>query len=313
MNTAGGISRSIVFRAVMFAAFFALAYLLLGPIVCDVMIPGSGKQVVTLAKFNNLRVAMSHLTNDFYTNEEDFPADTAELASHLQEYLRMDDLGDGEPLYKGIRDAWGRELVLEGGLSGYIIRSAGRDGIYDNADDIYLKGNTQSENVFGPASRRKLTARSLRKRFNIFPIHEPTGYYRVSLPGFFTVIREYEGSKSILTFQYTSSDFVRITADADGLSWDPAEWMAAHVEDIAEIRDMQYLGFEVERNGLVDVQGGRGYEIRRSSLDTVIHEFAFYNGYELTVQVLIQSKAKARTAIVDILESEIEENLVMRE
>ena len=311
MNTAGGLRKSVILRAILFSSLFGLAGLFLGPVVCNTLGPGSGKQIVTLAKFNNLRMAMSQLTNDFYQNEEDFPSDLTELVSDLHEYLRMDDLGDGEPLVDNIRDAWRRKLQFEGDLSGYIIRSAGRDGVYDNEDDIYLKGNAQCENVFGAIHRRKLTPRSLLKRPNLFPIQEPTGYYRLSLPGYYTVIREYEGSKSILTFQYTSSDFIRVTADADGLRWDPAECMSSHMEDIAEIRDMGYLGYEIDRSGLVDVPGGMGYEIRRSSLDTLVHEFAFFNGYELTVEVLIHSKSKTRQKIVDTLEREIEDNLIL--
>lgn len=312
MFAAGNVLKGLAFRIILFAAFIGGLYLILGPQVCRVLAPGSGKHLVTLAKLNNLRFGMSQLTSQFYSNTSDFPSSMQELIGDLRKNLDMENLGDGEELAGAIYDGWGRKLRFQGDLTGYEIRSSGKDGIFGSEDDIYLKGNEDSENVFGGVRGKNLAPHDLRINWNMFPFHEPSGYYSITLPGLFQTIYEYDRSLSIITFQYTRTDFIRISAEAVRKIWDPAETMSAHIQSINDGRRNEYLGFQVDRSGFVEINGGKGYEIRRSSADTIVHEFAFTNGYELSVKVWIQLESKKRREVAAILERAIEKNLVLR-
>ena len=301
--------RQMVFKIIIIVSVFIIGYMILGTMVCDLFFRGGGRRLASMTQFHNLKVAMSHYTSQFFDGE--FPEDMEELTRILKEELGIMDLGDGRPIEGVITDAWGQELVLEGDISDYVIRSAGPDRIYETRDDIYIKGNQWGENVFDGSARRKVSLGSVRRRVNRLPFQDPTGYYEVHLPGAYKVIDEFSGGDSQILFQYSPDDFIRIAAGPDSTTWDPETEMQKRIEQIEEARDPDVIGMRLERYGPVSVQGGEGFEVRLEDSGRIIHEFWLVSGFYMRVRVSIQSKAGERKPIVDFLEQEIESRLII--
>ena len=302
--------RRLFYRLAFFSAVLFVMTLLFGPIVCDVAF-FAGKKLQTRTMFHNLKTAMSHYMTSGFPDETDFPGNASELAAMLREDMGLPDLGDGRSLDEPVRDGWGRELKVEGNSAEYIIRSAGRDGRYKTEDDIYLKGGPSGENIYGDIRRKNLSLGRIKRRFNRLPFQDPTGYYHVLLPGSYRVIDESDGYESNILFLYSEGDELRMIADPvrDTMEMEMALRERATAIQRGDVPD--YDEFEMVRSGLVDVQGGNGYEIRLESPDTVIHEFLFRGGYAMSVRIRILSKSKERREIVDFLEEEIENHLTI--
>ena len=284
--------RASLFKIILVVFVVFIAYILFGPVVCEMAFKGGQKRVITLARLNNLKVVMPHITEMAARNEVEFPEDAEELMAILKEELDTSDLRDVSSSSTTLTDGWENELRLDGDLDEYFIRSAGPDKLFDTDDDIYLAGNLDGEYIIDGSSQRRLTAEALSKRINVLPFHEPTGYYRILLPGRYTVIPKYEGHRSIIQFFYATNNYVKITADPISGHWSAESEMEDRIDELQG--DEEFSDFDIVNSGLVFFRESQGYEIRLEKDDILAVEFGFYGDYYLAVSVVIVASGQER-------------------
>lgn len=272
---------------------------------------GGQKRVVTLARLHNLKVVMPHITEMAAQNLIEFPEDIEDFMALLQEELDPADLRDVSSSPTTLLDGWENELRLEGDITKYYLRSAGPDKVFNTDDDIYLAGNLDGEYIIDGSSQGRLTAKALSKSINVRPFEEPTGYYRIFLPGRYTVMRKYEGDRSEITFFYAKNNYVKINAEPIRGDWEPEKEME---ERIAAYRwDEEFSDFEIKSSDLALFRDFSGYVIRLAKDDILVLEHGFYDNYYLAVSVVMVASGKERQEIMDILTEEVKANLVIHE
>jgi hypothetical protein len=299
--------RASLFKIILVVLVVFIAYLLFGPVVCEMAFKAGQKRVITLARLNNLKVVMPHITEMAVRNEIEFPEDAEELMAILQKELDPSDLRDVSSSLTTLTDAWDNELRLDGDLDGYDIRSAGPDKVFDTDDDIYLAGNLDGEYIIDGSSQRRLTAKALSRRINLLPFQEPTGYYRILLPGRYTVIPKYEGHRSIIKFFYATNNYVKITADPISGDWNAESEMEDRIDELQW--DEEFSDFEIVSSNLAPFRDFNGYEIRLEEDEIIAVEIGFYGDYYLAVSVLIVASGEERQEIMDILTEAVKANL----
>jgi hypothetical protein len=303
--------RASLFKIILVVFVIFIAYILFGPVVCEMAFKGGQKRVITLARLNNLKVVMPHITEMAVRNEIEFPEDIDDLWVILQEELDPSDLRDVSSSPTTLTDAWDNELRLDGDLDEYFIRSAGPDKVFDTDDDIYLAGNLDGEYIIDGSSRRRLTAKALSRRINVLPFEEPTGYYRIFLPGRYTVIPKYEGHRSIIKFFYANNNYVRITADPIGGGWSAESEMADRIDEFQG--DEEFSDFDLLSSSLTFFREFEGYEIRLERDEILALEFGFFGNNYLAVSVVIVASGQERQEIMDILTEAVKTNLVIHQ
>ena len=266
-----------------------------------------GKHLTTLARLNNLRAAMSHMGDIVMGGRVAFPENIEELSALLAEEFD-ESFSDIE---KSLTDGWGDTFRISGDMDDYSIRSAGPDRKFDTDDDIYLAGNWDGEHIIDGSRMKSLSAESLRKRPNRLPFREPTGYYQISLPGIYSVIRKYEGSRSEITFLYASNNYVRITAQPVSHDWIAEEEMARRVDVLQRGMDEDLVGFGIISSGPVYFNESDGYEIRLQKDDSLAREYGVSNNFYLAVSILVMASGKEKSQIMEILTNEVKTNLVI--
>jgi len=286
-----------------------IVYLLLGPTVCEMAFKGGKQRVITLARLHSLKVVMFHITEMAAQGIIDFPEDIGDLVPLLLEELGPADFMDISSSLETLIDGWGNEMRFEGDIEKYFVRSAGPDKKFYTDDDIYLTGNPDGEYIIDGSSQRILTARALSTRMKAVPFLEPTGYYRVSLPGRYTVIPKYEGDRSEMTFLYARDNYVKIIAEPIRRDWDPEEEMNNRLDALQSGLDEEFFGFEISSYDLVQFEDGSGYEINLQNDDILAHEYGMYNNFYVSVTVLIMASGEERQEIMDILTEEVRTNL----
>jgi|GEM_PF-4324418 len=301
---------SILYRYLRFAPFlliFLLAFVLFGSRACDLALKGGAKRMLTLARLHNLKTAMSFCTDMASKGEIEFPQTTEELLGFFRKDLGMSekdikDLGD---LY----DGWGRMMVFEGDMDGYIIRSAGPDKKFDTGDDIYLKGNVWGEHVLDGSSRLTLSASALKRQINKLPFNDPTGYYRISLPGSFVVIDNFQKGRSEITFYYARDNYVRISAEPYPMEWDWETELSKKLDDLRLGREKELVGFSLGDHSPVQFKNGNGYKIRMESPGMSARLYDVMGGYLMRIQVFIMASGKDREEIASLLSYAVESKL----
>lgn len=299
--------RASLFKIVLVVFVIFIAYILFGPVVCEMAFKGGQEKVVTLARLHNVRVVMPHITEMAARNEIEFPEDIEDLWTILQEELDPSDLKDVSSSPTTLTDGWDKELRLDGDIDEYFIRSAGPDKVYDTDDDIYLAGNLDGEYIIDGSSQRRLTAKALSQRINVLPFQEPTGYYRIFLPGRYTVIPRYAGHRSEIKFFYATNNYVKITAEPFSGEWEPEIKMEDRIEALQW--DEEFSDFEIVSSSLAFFREFEGYEIRLEKDDILALEYGFYSNYYLDVSVLIMASGKESQEIMNILTEEVKANL----
>jgi hypothetical protein len=286
-----------------------IVYLLLGPTVCEMAFKGGQQRVVTLARLHNLKVVMFHISEMAAQGIIDFPEDIGDLVPLLLEELGPADFMDISSSLETLIDGWGNEMRFEGDIEKYFVRSAGPDKKFYTDDDIYLTGNPDGEYIIDGSSQKILTARALSTRMKAVPFLEPTGYYRVSLPGRYTVIPKYEGDRSEITFLYARDNYVKIIAEPTRRDWNPEEEMNDRLGALQSGLDEEFFEFKILSYNLVQFEDGSGYEINLQNDDILAHEYGMYNNFYVSVTVLIMASGEERQEIMDILTEEVRTNL----
>lgn len=264
-----------------------LSVLLLG--LASITLPScstkGGEHVVTLAKLHNLKTAMPLLTQLVLDGNRPFPTTAEELIDFMEKeagYERSKDPKDS-PLI----DGWGTDMRFEGDRRSYTICSAGPDKLFDTDDDIYLAGNPDGEYIID-GSREKLSGKELLKSPIRVPFQEPNGYYRVSLPGRFAIIKKYSGWQSEITFSYTRNNSVTILAAPMTRKWDPAVEMSKRLEILRSGRDEAFSGYEVVHYNPIGINKASGYEIMLKSVDFLAHTYDIVgrDGIGLSISII---------------------------
>jgi hypothetical protein len=244
--------------------------------------------LTTLAKLKYLQATMPHLCEFVTHGDLAFPQTGAEIA----EFLNAAGEGNSDPLYNPrqdpLVDGWGQEMRVTGDPNAYRIRSAGPDGIFHSQDDIYLVGSPTGEQIVDGVKEQNLTGRNLLQEGFTSSFQEPTGYYRISLPGSYSVSRHYDGPCSEFTFSYSSLNQVKILARPVAPGWEPAAARDARVAAITNQIDPDFVDFRVAHAQLIELQGAPGYELEiwRENQRAHLWEIVTADQHSLIITVL---------------------------
>jgi hypothetical protein len=283
--------------------------LVLSPITFPSCSTKGGEHVVTLAKLHNLKTAMPLLTQLVLDGNRPFPKTAEELIDFMEKeggYERSKDPKDSP-----LTDGWGNEMRFEGDRMSYTIRSAGPDKLFDTDDDIYLAGNPDGEHIID-GSREKLSGKELLKSPIRVPFQEPNGYYRVSLPGRYAIIKKYSGWQSEITFSYTRHNRVTIVAEPMTRKWDPGVEMSKRLEILRSGRDEAFSGYEVVQYNPVSINKASGYEIMLKSTDILAHTYGIVGRDGIGLSISIITSGEDRHYILDTLTHAIHKSLEIR-
>jgi hypothetical protein len=292
-----------------FMAHLPVFLLLLCPITFPSCSAKGGEHAVTLAKLHNLKTAMPLLTQLVLDGNRPFPKTAGELVDFMEKeagYERSKDPKDSP-----LTDGWGNEMRFEGDSRSYTIRSAGPDKLFDTDDDIYLAGDPHGEYIID-GSREKLSGKELVKSPIRVPFQEPNGYYRVSLPGRFAIIKKYAGWQSEITFSYTRNNSVTIVAEPMTRKWDPGVEMGKRLEILRSGRDESFSGYEVVQYSPVTINKASGYEIMLTSIDSLAHTYDIVSRDGIGLSISIITSGEDRHYILDTLADAIHKSLEIR-
>ena len=287
----------------------SVLFLVLSPLTFPSCSTKGGEHVVTLAKLHNLKTAMPLLTQLVLDGNRPFPTTAEELNDFMEKeagYERSKDPEDSP-----LTDGWGNVMRFKGDRRSYTIRSAGPDKLFDTDDDIYLAGNPHGEYIID-GSREKLSGKELMKSPIRVPFQEPNGYYRVSLPGRFAIIKKYAGWQSEITFSYTRNNSVTIVAEPMTRKWDPAVEMGKRLEILRGGRDEAFSGYEVVQYNPVGINKASGYEIRLKSVDFLAHIYEVVGRDGISLSISIITSGEDRHYILDTLIDAIHKSLEIR-
>jgi hypothetical protein len=283
--------------------------LVLFPIAFPSCSTKGGEKVVTLAKLHNLKKAMALFHQLVFDGNCPFPTTAQEIIDFMEKEAGYERSKD--PKESPLIDGWGNEMRLEGDRRSYTIRSAGPDKAFDTDDDIYLAGNPDGEYIID-GSRETLSGKELLKSPIRIPFQEPNGYYRVSLPGKYAIIKKYSGWRSEITFSYTRNNNVAIVAEPMTRKWDPIGEMGKRLEILRSGRDEVLSGYEVIRYSPVSITNASGYEIKLKSDDFLAHTYVMVSQVGIGLSVSVITSGKDRQYILDTLIDAIHEGLELR-
>ena len=289
---------------------FSILLLVLAPIMFPSCSTKGGQHIVTLAKLQNLKTTMALLTEVALDGDQPFPKTAEEIIDFMEKetgYERSKRDSKDSPLI----DGWGNEMRFEGDVDSYSIRSAGPDKAFYTDDDIYLAGNPDGEYIID-GSREKLSGKELMKSLIRVPFREPQGYYRISLPGKYAIIKKYSGLRSEITFSYTSNNSVTIVAEPEMKQWDAEGEMRKRVERIRSGRDEAFSDYEVIQYNPVSVNDASGYEIVLKKDSFLAHTYDMVSRDYIAISIAIVASGNDRQYIVDTLKDAIHKSLEIR-
>ncbi len=288
-----------------------IAFLLLAGIgalgSCSV---SGGAYVVTLAKLHNLKVAMSYLTQFALGGDRQFPTTKQEIIDFMEE----------EAGYKSAKqskdtpfvDGWGNEMRFDGDVNQYTICSAGPDETFDTKDDIYLTGNPDTEYIIDGVKESNASGKELMKTMARIPYQEPNGYYRIVMPGKYSVIDAPSGWRSVITFRYTENNTVVITAEPESGVWDPQREMITRIRDVKNGVDKKLWDYEVVESNLVTVDQAPGYVVYLEKAAAAVRLYGIRSNAGLEYSVVITAGGEDRQLIMDTLTEAIQTGLDLR-
>jgi hypothetical protein len=292
-----------------FPVFLQVFLLVFSPISLPSCSTKGGEKVVTLAKLHNLKTAVALFHQLAPDGNRPFPTTAQEIIDFMEKEAGYERSKD--PKESPLIDGWGNEMRLEGDRSSYTIRSAGPDTAFDTDDDIYLAGNPDGEYLID-GSRETLSGKKLLKGPIRIPFQEPNGYYRVSLPGKYAVIKKYSGWRSEITFSYTRNNNVTIVAEPMTRKWDPIGEMRKRVQILRSGGDEVLSGYEVIRYNPVSINNAPGYEIMLKSEDFLAHTYDMVSRVGIGLSVSVITSGKDRQYILDTLADAIHKGLEIR-
>ncbi len=288
--------------------FFLLAVLV--PILLSSCSLGGAEHVMTLAKLHNLKVAMSNMTQVMSPSEISFPKDPQDFINWMvaEGGFRPPENEKDTPL----TDGWGNEMRLEGDWDGYKICSAGPDEEFDTADDMYLAGNWDSEHIIDGVKEMKASAKSLMTGSLKIPFQEPNGYYKITLPGKYSAIKNYDGWRSEITFRYTAVNTVTIIANPSRYGWEPQQEMNNKISELESGMDTLFPDYEVVESKLVNIDNVPGYEIVLQKENQLGRFYEIMSGESIGYSIAIIASGEDRQYIMDTLTEAVQTGLDLR-
>jgi len=293
-----------------FVLFFAMC-VLLGSTVLISCTKAGGERVVTLAKLQNLKSAMCLLTQLVIKGDRPFPKNAQEIIDFMEQEAGYEP-SKRDPKDTPLIDGWGNEMRFQGNERSYTIRSAGPDRAFDTEDDIYLAGNPDGEYIIDGSREKNISGKDLMKSPLTIPFQEPNGYYRISLPGKYVVIKRYSGWRSEITFSYTKHNSVTIIADPIREKWEPEREMEKRVEGIQSGTDDTFPGFEIIHYSPASINDAPGYEIMLKRNDFLAHAYHIVGNDYIALSISIIASGKDREFIMDTLTNAIKGSLEIR-
>ena len=301
---------SSIRRNLLLVLLFGMS-VLLGSAVLTSCTKVQGKHVATLAKLQNLKSAMCLLTQLVLNGDRLFPKDPQEIIDFMEQEAGY------EPSKRDRKDTpfidgWGNEMRFQGNERSYTIRSAGPDGIFDTEDDIYLAGNPDGEYIIDGSREKNISGKDLMKTPIRIAFQEPNGYYRISLPGKYAVIKRYSGWRSEITFSYTKNNSVTIIADPMRERWQPEREMEKRIERLQSGGDESFSDYEIIQYNLASINDAPGYEILLKSNDSLAHVYHIVSNNSIALSISIIASGKDRQFIMDTLTNAIKKSLDIR-
>jgi len=289
-----------------------LALVFLVPAVFKSCLPDQGGHLVTRAKLQNLKVIMAQLVVVAVQGDIAFPESRDDLLDLMeQEFgktVRREETDPENPLV----DGWGNPMRFKADEDYYEIRSAGADETMDTLDDIYLLGDAAGEYIFDGAGEKSLSRQDFLTHVNPEPFQDPKEYYRIRLPGDYTVIRSSTGNRSEVVFSYARDVRITIAAEPGPAGWQPETAMDRRLEALRRGEDELYQEFTVIGYGLVSVAGASGYAVTLEKRTVLVKEMRLLSPTALDMTITLVTSGAEASPIMDALEQAIEDTLVFQ-
>jgi hypothetical protein len=284
---------------------------LLGSTVLMSCTKARAERVVTLAKLQNLKSAMCLLTQLVLNGDRPFPKKAQDIIDFMEQEAGYEP-SKHDPKDTPFTDGWGNEMRIQGNERSYTIRSAGPDEVFDTEDDIYLAGNPDGEYIIDGSREKNISGKDLMKSRLTIPFQEPNGYYRISLPGKYVVIKRYSGWRSEITFSYTKNNSVTIIADPIKEKWQREREMEKRVDRIQSGEDESFSDYEIIQYNLTSINDAPGYEIMLKRDAFLAHAYHIVGNDYIGLSISIIASGKDRQFIMNTLTNAIKKSLDIR-
>jgi hypothetical protein len=298
------------FLPVLFILALALVFLL--PAAFKSCLPDQGGPMVTRAKLQNLKVIMAQLSVLSVQGDIPFPENRAELLGLFErEFGRMVPQDENDPDHP-LADGWANPMRFKADTDYYEIRSAGADGIMDTPDDITLLGDAAGEYIIDGSGERSLPLESLRASAETEPFQDPKEYYRIRLPGGYTVVRSSAADRSEVVFSYARDVRVTIAAQPGPAGWRPEAAMERRLEVLRRGEDEMYREFTVTGYALASLAGASGFAVNLEKPPVQVREIRLLSPTSLDVTITLVTSGAEASPLMLALEQAIDETLIFR-
>lgn len=284
----------------------AVSLLILSFLCCG---KNTGGLLVTRAKLQNLKVFMAQVSVLAAQGDLAFPEGMGDL-------LELMEQEGGEAVPRGetdpdnpLVDGWGTLMAFRGGLDAYEIRSAGADRTMDTPDDLYLQGDPGGEFIVDGSGSRLLSRTDFTRRINPLPFEESHGYYDLSLPGSYTVLRNHSGERSQVVFSYARDVRVTVTAVPDAKPWDPDKALENRLEVLRRGEDELYRDFGVTAYGTLTLADAAGFSVSLEKGNVLVQELRLLGSRALDLTITIVASGADGKPILEALFQAVREGL----
>jgi hypothetical protein len=261
----------------------------------------SGGLLVTRAKLQNLKAFMAQVAILAAQGDISFPEDRTGLLDLLEqeggEAVPREETDPDNPLV----DGWGTLMVFRGDLDAYEIRSAGADRILDTPDDLYLQGDPGGEFIVDGSGSRLLSREDFARQVNPVPFEESHGYYDLTLPGSYTVLRNHSGERSQVVFSYGRDVRVTVTAVPAAEPWDPEKALEQRLEVLRRGEDELYRDFSVSTYGTLTLGNAPGFSVSLEKGHVLVQELRLLGSQTLDLTITIVASGADGSFILDAL------------
>jgi hypothetical protein len=300
-----------VFRVLPFILLIALLLIFLGPSLFRSCTTRQVVYLLTQAKMQKLKAVMSQISVLAVEGFREFPRSREQILDFMeQERGEMVSRGETD-LNNPLVDGWGRALRFQGDLDYYELRSSGKDGAMDTPDDIYIQGDAQGEYLVDGTGQKSLTSRDLVTSTESVPFEEPYGYYRILMPGSYTLVQSFENKRSEIIFSYARDMRVWIKAEPGFSTWQPESSLKERLEVLRRGEDDLYTEFEVSAYRLLKVGDSPGFGLTLKRGHIVVRELQMVSASGLAVTITLVTSGAEASDILEVLEKAVLDTLVI--
>ncbi len=300
-----------VFRVLPFILLIALLLIFLGPSLFRSCRPPQAAPLLTMAKMQKLKSVMSQISVLTVEGLRVFPRAKEDILDFMElEWGEMVSRGETD-LNNPLVDGWGRVLRFQGDLDYYELRSAGLDGVLDTPDDIYIQGDAQGEYLVDGTGQKSLIRKDLEVSTDTVPFEEPHGYFRVLLPGTYTLVQSFADKRSETIFSYARDMRVWIKAEPGTAAWLPEPSLKERLEALRRGEDDLYAEFEVLAYELLQVGDLPGFGLTMKKGHILVRELHVVSASGLAVSITLITSGTEASQILEVLENAVLASLVI--